>query len=239
MKRVTVLLLGDLRNVARDSFLLMMLAIPLLLTLLVRFAVPFAAEQLKDLFDLREHYRFIAGLLLFFPGMLFGAVLGFLLLDERDEGILRYMATTPLTTRGYLRFRLLLPTLSTALYSAILLPLGSPVPLPFPAVIPAIICSALTAPLLALFLGAFASNKVEGMALYKLSGLLLAGPALAWFTDSAWSYAAGILPGWWMMHLFLEAYNPGTLYFAALPAAVLTSAGWTLFFYRLFLRKQR
>ena len=224
MRRTFALALGDYRNVARDSFLLMMLAVPLLLALLLRFAVPFAAEKLKSIVDLVPHYRFMLGLVLFFPGMLFGAVIGFLLLDERDEGVLDYMAVTPLSTGGYLRYRILAPTLVSFFMGIVLLPVAGIVAYPFWRTLPVILAASLSAPMLALFLASFAGNKVEGMALYKLTGLVLAGPVLANFVKSDFSYFGGLLPTFWVMKAFLEGYSGGLAYWLHLGGAFLSFA---------------
>ena len=216
MRKTFALALGDYRNVARDSFLLMMLAVPLLLALLLRFVVPFAATKLKPYVDLVPHYRFMLGIVLFFPGMLFGAVIGFMLLDERDEGVLNYMAVTPLSVNGYLRFRIVAPTLVAFVMGIILLPIAGIVPFPFWRTLPVILVASLSAPMLAVFLASFANNKVEGMALYKLTGLVLAGPVLAYFIKSDFSYFGGILPTFWVMKAFLEGYRGGLAYWAYL-----------------------
>lgn len=237
MKRTFALALGDYRNVARDSFLLMMLAVPFLLVLLLRFGIPFAAEKLKEYVDLVPHYRFMLGLVLFFPGMLYGAVTGFLLLDERDEGVLSYMAVTPLSTGGYLRFRIAAPTLISFVMGIILLPVAAIVPYPFWRTLPVLLVAALSAPLMALFLSAFAKNKVEGMALYKLTGIVLAGPALAWFVKGDLSWIGGVFPTFWMMKAFLAGYTGGAGYWLCLAGGIASYSVLILLFYRRFRRK--
>ena len=237
MRKTCALALGDYRNVARDSFLLMMLAVPLILVLVLRFLVPFAAEKLRAYVDLVPHYRFMLGLVLFFPGMLFGAVIGFLLLDERDAGVLEYMAVTPLSTAGYLRFRIIAPTLVAFGMGVLLLPVAGIVPYPFWRTLPVVLLGSLSAPLMALFLAAFANNKVEGMALYKLTGLVLAGPALAWFVKSDISLLGGVFPTYWVMRAFLQAYTGGIAYWLFLAIGVVVYALAIALLYRRFRKK--
>jgi fluoroquinolone transport system permease protein len=226
MRRFATLAAGDWKNVARDSFLVMMLAVPLILTLVIRWGVPFLADKLRSVVDLVPHYPFILSLMLFFPGMLFGAVIGFLLLDERDEGVLDYMAVTPLGKNGYFRFRLFFPTLLAAVAGVVLFPLAAPVPYPFWKTVPLLLVGALTAPLVALFLATFARNKVEGMALYKLTGLYMAGPALAWFVPADWGFLGGIFPSYWVARAFYAATGGGAAYWPGLAAAFVASLLW-------------
>ncbi|MDR0271644.1 MAG: hypothetical protein LBJ26_26665 [Paenibacillus sp.] len=62
--------------------------------------------------------------------------------------------------------------------------------------------AALEAPLIALFLVAFASNKVEGLALSKGASLMVVVPAVAWFISSPIKYAFGIFPAFWIYEIF-------------------------------------
>lgn len=56
--------------------------------------------------------------------------------------------------------------------------------------------AALQAPLYALALGAFAANKLEGLAMSKLSGWLVLAPLLL-FAPEPYQWAAAALPTYW------------------------------------------
>lgn len=72
------------------------------------------------------------------------------------------------------------------------------------------------APLFALYLAAFAQNKVQGFALMKLSGIMLMLPVVAFFVQSPWELAFGVIPTYWMVKVYwmLEGGQPGVWLYA-------------------------
>ena len=66
------------------------------------------------------------------------------------------------------------------------------------------------APMFSLFLASQAQNKVQGFALMKMSGMLLFAPIFAYFIDSNWTYAFGLIPTYWPMKVYwmYEAGQP-------------------------------
>lgn len=84
--------------------------------------------------------------------------------------------------------------------------------MPVGRLIPVGIIAALEAPLLALFLAAFANNKVEGLAIYKLTSLIFLAPFIGYFGKSGWVYLAGILPPFWVSKAFLASFEPCSHY---------------------------
>jgi len=69
--------------------------------------------------------------------------------------------------------------------------------------VPVVLLLGLEAPIIALFLAVFASNKVEGLALSKVTSVLLVAPIVSYLLASTWQMAAGILPSYWVMKAFL------------------------------------
>jgi fluoroquinolone transport system permease protein len=60
----------------------------------------------------------------------------------------------------------------------------------------------LLAPIYAVFLGAFASNKVQGFALAKALGVLLIPPLVAYFVNPPWQILFGLDPLYWPVKVF-------------------------------------
>ena len=116
----------DLRNVRRDEMLRWMVLIPLLLALLVRFGWPFMVTQIQTRFqfDLSPYVVMLMSYLVIGSPAVFGTVIGFLLLDERDEGSLIALQVTPMSLNQYVAYRLGLPILLTIVLLAISLPLA-------------------------------------------------------------------------------------------------------------------
>jgi fluoroquinolone transport system permease protein len=104
--------------------------------------------------------------------MLAGTVVGFLLLDQRDDQTLIALQVTPLTLGGYFVYRIAVPTLLSVVVTVLMLPVTGLLRLgPF-GVMATALSACLLAPLYALLLGAYAANKVQGFALAKAAGVL-------------------------------------------------------------------
>jgi fluoroquinolone transport system permease protein len=147
-------------------------------------------------------YPVIAGYaLLITAPVICGTVIGFLLLDERDDRTLLALRVTPLPPGGYLAWRLSLPMLLSVLTTLITFPLAG---LEKPGVmwlLVAALIAAPLAPLMALALATFASNKVQGFALMKASGVFQMAPLVAYFASEQWQMAFWILPNYWTAKL--------------------------------------
>jgi fluoroquinolone transport system permease protein len=203
----------DLRSVARDSMLRWLVAVPVGIAVLLRWGVPLAAERVAGQYsiDLAPYFPLIASTVVLITPMVAGTVIGFLLLDQRDDGTLGALQVTPLTLAGYLGYRLAVPVLASIVMTVIAVPLTGLVRIgPLPLVLVALAAAPL-APGFALLLGAFAANKVQGFAIMKAAGVLNWPPIIAWFAPTVWQWVMGIVPTYWPVKLFwmLEAGESG------------------------------
>ncbi|TXK85114.1 hypothetical protein [Paenibacillus sp. N3.4] len=205
IQKIYHLIRGDIKQIARDPMLFFYLLAPLLLLAGVRFGVPIVDEELQQRFhfDLSGYYDLIISFALLLVPLILGAMSGFMMLDERDENLINYYAVTPLTKRGYMWYRLSLTVVLTIIYSILLLLCsGLTIVNPYKIIL-LLSMLALEAPIFALFLAAYASNKVEGLALSKGASLLIFAPAIAYFIPALWQYLGGILPTYWISKTFL------------------------------------
>ncbi|MDP8207662.1 MAG: hypothetical protein P9L92_13430 [Candidatus Electryonea clarkiae] len=214
MKKLIALSLADAKNISRDSTLILVLfgtvALFLMLWLVVPLVTGLLIEKLD--FDLTEYYPLIVSFMALIPSMLFGMIIGFIILDERDEEIISYIAVTPLMKSGYFTYKLLVSTIISFLYFFVILYLTGLTTLGFIYAVPLAFMVALEAPMLSLFFAAFAENKVEGMALGKAAGIMYLGPFVAYFFKSDWQYLAGIMPPFWVTKAFLSAQSEDPAY---------------------------
>ncbi len=126
--------------------------------------------------------------------LLAGAVVGFLLLDQRDDRTLLALRVTPLPLGAYLAYRLAAPTVAAlAATLAAVAVAGGLGRTPGSALLAAL-ASAPLAPLAALSLAAFARNKVQGLALMKAASVLLMAPLAALFLPPLWRAPLQLLP---------------------------------------------
>ncbi len=199
---------NDLRAVGRDPLLTTLLLVPWLMVFGVRLVVPAVTAWLaSDVgVDLVTWYPLLASLffVLQLP-MVFGALAGLLVLDERDDGTLTALRVTPVTLASLLAYRSAAVAGLSAVFVTVCLPLSGLASPPLPALVPVALLAALGAPLTGLLLVAFAANKVEGLALVKGLGILMLGPAAAFFMESPWQLLAGLLPTYWPVKAFWQA----------------------------------
>ena len=224
------LLRGDARNLVRDPMLALITALPLVIGLVFRLTAPWLAELLDDWVDLRASFGLLTAFLVLTAPMMLGWVVGFMLLDDRDEQVLAAVMVTPLGKAGFLRYRMALPVVASFVAALVVVPLCALVEVPLVRLMAVSALAALEAPMLALVLAAFAGNKVEGMALGKGLSLLNVAPFTALLVPMPWQLIAGVVPQYWVAKLVLisdEASTPVFWSMAAVALVVhLVTLGW-------------
>jgi fluoroquinolone transport system permease protein len=207
----------DYKSIRRDSLLNWIILLPLGIALLLRFLVPWLAQLIMDQFqfDIKPYYPLLASMILQLAPMMCGMVIGFLLLDQRDDHTLTALQVTPLSLNGYFLYRISLPAVLSLVMGVMVVPLLNLVRMDFISLLATALAPAPLAPIFALFLGAFAQNKVQGFALMKSMGAIFVPPLVAYLITSPWQLAFGLVPTYWSMKVFwvLQAGEPfGWLY---------------------------
>jgi fluoroquinolone transport system permease protein len=211
----------DAMSIRRDALLRWIVALPLLIALLVRFFLPVIIERLENTlhFSFGDFYQAIASYaLLIIAPVMCGMVIGFLLLDERDDRTLLALRVTPLPPGGYMAWRLSLPMLLSVagtLAAFLLSGLSQP---GVPGLLSCALATAPVAPLVALALAVFAQNKVQGFALVKASSVFQMAPLVAYFVGAEWQPAFWTFPTYWPAKLLWTLQTGGGnawLYMAA------------------------
>ncbi|MCP5095826.1 MAG: ABC transporter permease subunit [Chloroflexi bacterium] len=204
----------DARNIRRDSLLSWMAFMPFLLAALFRFVIPWGRDRFLTGFgfDIEPYYILLAsyGFVMGVPAI-FGMVIGFILLDERDDDTLTALQVTPMSLNNYLAYRIVLPMILSVLLILISYPLAEIGTLPLNELFIAALLAAPMAPLFALFLASVAKNKVQGFAIMKGSSAFLILPVAAYFFTSHWTLLLGLIPTYWPLKVYwmFDANNPG------------------------------
>jgi len=205
----------DAKSVARDPLLRWMVVLPLLMAVVLRYLVPVVTVKLQNQygFALEPYYALITSFVTLIGPQLSGVIIGFLLLDQRDDGTLTALQVTPLSLNGFLVYRLAVLTALSTLMSLVSVPLVDLVEIKASGVFLVSIVAAPLAPFYALLLACFASNKVQGFALMKAAGILSWPPIIAYFLPTFWQWILGIVPQLWPVKIFwmLEAGDTGIL----------------------------
>jgi fluoroquinolone transport system permease protein len=232
---------NDLRGTYRDPLLVMLVLAPVIWTACVAVLTPMFTDMLaaRHRFDLVPYYPLIlTGFLLLTSIIIAGGMAAFLVLEEVDAGTLAALRVAPVSLSTFFGYRAGTVMLVTTVYvvatmssSGILEP-----GLTF-ALIPIGMLAGLSAVVTLLLIVAVAGNKIQGIAMMRALGMLIAGlPCLPWFIDSAWNLAFGVLPPYWAAKAFWVAADHGT-WWPYLLAGVLynVAVAWPLF--RRFIAK--
>lgn len=211
MKKLTTLLSSDFRQIARDPTLSFFLVAPLLLIIFVRLFVPY----ITSIFPIIEAYHPV--IIMFAAiqsAIMFGFIISFVILDEKDENVLQVIRVLPISPYFFLLYRLLFATVFSALGAFLMLTFCG---IAYPGWVPSILLSiqyGLTAPLITLIVATFANNKVEGMAYFKGVDLVLLLPLLSFFVGDTTQYIFSIIPAFWTYQLLNASIAHGdTIYF--------------------------
>jgi fluoroquinolone transport system permease protein len=237
MKRLSILLSSEIKSTVRDEILIIIACVPIFLTFLIRFGEPPLRNLFTGLVDLTRHHGTIVAVLTSMTPMMFGWLIGFKLLDDRDEHTISAIAVTPLTKRGYLIYRTVLVLALSFLLNTALIPLTGLSGIVFTRFVPVSLMASLEAPIMALVLAAFAGNKVEGLAVAKFMGIFGAAPALPFYIHSPFVYAAGITPFFWTGKALSISAGPAGPYIAAVAAGFAVHLVYLAVFLKIFNRR--
>ncbi len=212
MNKYRMLIINDIRHAGLDPVLMVGIFAPLALLVVSKFGFPIVADWLMNdyVFNLYEYSSFAAIFLVVTIPMLTGMMTGLLMLDERDENVISYYAVTPLMRRGYMIYRLVLPSVLCTLLSSLYF-IGSGLSsyqLEHWYILVLLACEA---PCFTLFLASFSANKVEGLALSKIGGLFIAGPIVAYFVPGPWQLLGAWIPTYWPAKVFFAIEADGGL----------------------------
>lgn len=226
---------NDLRGTYRDPLLVMLIVAPVIWTTAVAVFTPMVTVMLAEryAFDLVPYYPLVlTAFLLLTSVIIAGGLAAFLVLDEVDSGTLTALRVTPVPLSTYFFYRAATVMVVTTVYVIATLSFsGILEPGLVPALIPIGLVAGLSAVVTLLLIVAVAGNKIQGIAMVRALGMLIAGlPCLPWFIDSAWNLAFGVLPPFWAAKAFWVAADHGTWWPYLLGGVAYNAAiAWPLF----------
>ena len=224
-----------LRQIAGDSMLYMVMAAPILAGCAFHFGVPALETLLCRLFGetaiLSDYYLLFDLFLAVMTPYLFCFVSSMVMLSEYDENIASYLAVTPIGRRGYIVSRLVLPAVVSIAASVLVMRFLALADWTWANLLLVGALGGVLSIPVALLVVAFSHNRVEGMALAKLAGVILLGLPVPFFIGGGAQYLFSVLPSFWIAKLVLSENN------LLLLPAVAASLLWIWALYRKFERK--
>lgn len=199
-RRFGRLFVSDALNVARDPTLIFATVFSLMPSVAFFVGQESMDRAAEAAFGVAGASLYVAPVALCLPAYLIGWVTGFLLLEDRDEGTLAAIDVTPVGKAGFMGYRVAITavlTIAVTVFGARLVVPGAG--WAFVALLAVLV--SLQAVSAAFVLPALARNKVEGLAVTKLTNIAAIAPLLA-IVPSPWRYLAGIVPSFWVGEMF-------------------------------------
>lgn len=199
---VVTLFRADVANLRRDPMLAAAALAPVLIGLLIGFGfepLAAAASGAVDLSGRRD--LFVAAGMLLTP-LLSGFVFGFLLVEEREEQVLAAVAVSRFGTGRFLAYRVAAPAVVGSVTS---LALGWTLgPSRGWTLVGASVLAGATAGLVCLTMAAVARDRVQALAVSKLTGFVLVAAIGFVFVEGWWRVPLGLLPPTWVMQMVVD-----------------------------------
>lgn len=235
MRAIRLSFFHMLKVVMHDRMLFAALMSPVLAGIAICFGVPFAEKMLIQVTGLTAVLTPYYGLFdIFFASLtpvMFCFIAAMVVLEEHDDHIDRYLFITGLGRSGHFISRMILPAILAFLITVILLPVFKLTELSGVEIIFLSLTGSLQGINIALLIVTLSSNKLEGMAVTKLSSLMMLGAVVPFFVPASFGYCAIFLPSFWMGKAVVER-KPIVM----LPS-VLVAVIWFLFLKRKYDRK--
>lgn len=230
MKAIRLSFFQLLKFVSKDKMLLAALLAPLLAGSAIRFGVPFTESILTHVTALPAILSPYYGLFdIFFSSItpaMFCFIASMVMLEERDDHIDRYLFVTGLGQNGYFVSRIVIPALVAFLVTAAFLPVFRLTALSLWSILWLSLTGPLQGIIIALLIVTKSSNKLEGMAITKLSSLMMLGAVTPYFVPAPVCFCFSFLPSFWVG---MAVYETNLVYI--LPS-VLVAGIWILAFRR-------
>lgn len=202
MKAIRLSFFQMLAYMRRDMMLFAVCFAPVLVGFVFRFAIPFLEAALTDWFRIpaiiSPYYALIDTFFAMLSPTMFCFVSAMVSLEEADEKTAVYLFVTPLGKNGYLAARFCIPSVTAFLVTIVLLPVFKLTSLSAIDIILLAAGGTLQGIIASLLILTISSNRLEGMAVSKLSGLMIFGAAISFFIKADLQYVLFLLPSFWM-----------------------------------------
>lgn len=218
-----------------DAMLFAVCIAPILTACFFRFGIPTIEQWMCGYFHktaiLTNYYLLFDLLLSVMTPYMFCFASSMVMLTEYDENMTGYMAVTPVGKKGYLISRLVFPAIISFFVSVLLMLCFSLTKWSLLMMLLTCFLTGILSVAVALLLFSFSHNRVEGMAVAKLSGLLMLGLPIPFFLFSNVQYLFSFLPSFWIAKLCIEQNGLFLL------PALLISFVWIWLLYKKFDQK--
>ena len=213
MVYILKLAINDFKNIIRDRFLVYAaIAMPLMVIVISRIILHWIAPTLKDTIPLAGNYSMIFMLFVTMIPLVYGFIVAFLILDERDEHLLTVLRVMPISRNSYLIYRMLFLSIFSFIVMLIFPPLSGLLEntqFSYIQYIPIALLFTLLTPFSALMVSSFATNKVQAFAIFKISGTVFLIPLFIFLITDNLKYIFAPIPNFWAFITLKEVISTG------------------------------
>lgn len=201
---------SEIKKWSRDSMMGFMLIYPIIFALLGRYLLPWLTEKYG--FNFAPFTDLILVVLVLFIPIAYGALIGFSLLEDRDDNVLTNIKVTPLSIHQFLSFRLVGVYILCVIATIFVVWFSNVGDVSIEKIIAISLLASLEAPISGLLINAFAKNKIEGFAIMKAGGSIVVFPIVALFFNGAKELFFSFAPGFWSAKVISSLVRGGGLY---------------------------
>ncbi len=186
---------SELKKWRRDSLMGFMLVYPILFGVIGRFVVPWVEDMSG--FPMNTVADYILVMLVLLTPQVYGALIGFSILNDRDDHVLTSVRVTPLSIHQFLLFKLVIVFVLSFAACYYVLWFSNMVDFGAGEMATISFLASLSAPMTGLLINALAQNKIEGFAVMKGVGILIIFPFVSLFFVDAKELLFSFAPGFW------------------------------------------
>lgn len=235
VKAVKISFLHMINFIRKDLMLLAVLVSPFMIGLVIRLGIPKLEEILTKMIQMSSIIAPFYGLLdIFYAAItpvMFSFVTAMVVLEEHDDRIDRFLFVTGLGRGGYYVSRIIIPGIIAFMTTALLLPIFRLSEMTIWAQLFTAFSGTLQGIIIALLVVTLSTNKLEGMALTKMSSLLMLGAVVPYFIPKPYSFLLSFMPSFWTGMVNTEK-SPAYM----LPG-LLVSLVWLMILWKMLRRK--
>lgn len=186
---------NELKKSIRDPLMVFMLFYPILFGIIGRYLMPWIADSSGFAMDAYADLILVALTLL--TPQIYGALVGFSILDDRDDHVLTSIRVTPLSIHQFLSFRLIIASILCFIACTYVLWFSNIGDIGIIETISIAFLASLSTPMTGLIINALAQNKIEGFAVMKGAGIIIVFPIIALFFIDKKELLFSFAPGFW------------------------------------------
>ncbi len=241
INKFKTLLKYQMKSVGRDSILILLVVYPFLLSIMGKYIVPLIQKAtLTDNFDLSTHYHVILVLFVIMTPFLYGDIAGLMLIDEREDNTLSAISVTPVKMPTYIFAKssiFIFASIFTGVFITWFMDLYY-IPITHSTIIN--IVASLGVPFNMLLINLFASNKVEGFTVMKITNIMLIVPMIGFYLPEPLRFIFGIVPAYWpsaALAYYHTSFTSNIIFFGHIYIGLIYITAITFIVYKLFKRK--